>query len=121
MSVNIFNDGYEFVDNSGMLDQEQPTNAQLMAIVDSEIEELRNSLEENNAVETLDGIIDSIVTLVTLAYRCDHAYTQEELEGAWKEIQRSNMTKTIDPLYVDGKLQKGLYYTPPNLSKVLFG
>lgn len=116
----IFEDGYEFLDNAGFFepDVDTATNDQLLEIVTSEVSELRHAMGANDAIETLDGGIDIIVATTTLLLRL--GFTVAELEAAWDEIQHSNMTKTIDPTIVNGKLQKGDYYVAPRLDRVYF-
>lgn len=66
-----------------------------------------------------DGIVDSIVVLIGLGYSMGL-----DMEAAWQEVHRSNMAK-IDPetgqvlKREDGKVQKPLGWTPPDMVKIV--
>lgn len=113
----IFEDAYTFLDAATLLDNDPATPRQLVDIIKSEVGELEEAISQFDTVETLDAIVDIIVTAATAGLRM--GFTVGELTDAWNEVQRSNMTKTVVPTVIDGKLQKGNYYTPPNIAKVL--
>lgn len=68
-----------------------------------------------NEVEQLDAVMDLIVVLIGYAYSMGW-----NVEGAWKEVIRSNMAK-VDPATgmvrrrEDGKILKPEGWTPPAL------
>lgn len=75
------------------------------------------ALEELNAdarVELLDALCDQIVTAVGVAYMMGM-----DIEGALAEVNRSNWSKFEGGVPVfneQGKIAKGVQYTPPELS-----
>ena len=96
-------------------------------LVDEEHEELNIQLEKAKAFlkanrhvtievrrEILDAIVDSIYVLIGMAITFGF-----DLEGAFKEVHASNMSKLGDgdkPIYrSDGKVMKGPHYKPPYL------
>lgn len=115
--ANVFEDAQTFVTEAG-LDKVLASNKQLLNIVYSEVNELEAALADNDWIETMDAIIDSIVTLATLGVR--FGFTADQLSAAWDEVQRSNMSKTIAPEVIDGKLQKGPHFVAPNLADIVF-
>lgn len=83
-----------------------------------EIEELNDALAGGGYQATTgvaDAIVDSLYTLIGLGLGLG-----VDLEGAFAEVQRSNMTKLgADgrPIYrEDGKVLKGPNFTPPDLT-----
>lgn len=121
---NPFKDQAKFMEacgqTTGVVNESQ---AQLYSkLVEEEfIEELCPALEASNELEVMDGVIDTLVTTigVGLSY-----FTAEQLEAAWAEVWRSNMSK-LDPVTGqairrgDGKVLKGPGYFRPDLSKIL--
>ena len=79
--------------------------------------EYRGVLEELSAdarVELLDALCDQIVTAVGVAYMMGM-----DIEGALAEVNRSNWSKFKGGVPVfneQGKIAKGVEYTPPELS-----
>jgi predicted HAD superfamily Cof-like phosphohydrolase len=75
------------------------------------------ALEELSAdarVELLDALCDQIVTAVGVAYMMGM-----DIEGALAEVNRSNWSKFEGGVPVfneQGKIAKGVEYTPPELS-----
>ena len=78
------------------------------------------ALEELSAdarVELLDSLCDQIVTAVGVAYMMGM-----DIEGALAEVNRSNWSKFEGGVPVfneQGKIAKGVEYTPPELSKYI--
>ena len=100
-------------------------------LVDEEHEELNVQLEIAKAFlganqhvpievrrEILDAIVDSIYVLIGMAITFGF-----DLEGAFKEVHASNMSKLGDdgnPIYrSDGKVMKGPHYKPPYLDRYI--
>ena len=75
------------------------------------------AIEELNAdarVELLDALCDQIITAVGVAYMMGM-----DIEGALAEVNRSNWSKFEGGVPVfneQGKIAKGVQYTPPELS-----
>ena len=75
------------------------------------------TIEELSAdarVELLDALCDQIVTAVGVAYMMGM-----DIEGALAEVNRSNWSKFeggVPVFNAQGKIAKGVQYTPPELS-----
>lgn len=82
-------------------------------IIMSEVDELRVALEDGDDVETADALIDIVFATLSCADRW--GYPLQEL---WDEVVRSNMSKVGAPI-VDGKLQKGLNFSAPDIASIL--
>ena len=71
-------------------------------------------LTESQRIQILDAICDQIVTAVGAAYMMGM-----DIEGALAEVNRSNWSKFEGGVPVfneQGKIAKGVEYTPPELS-----
>lgn len=71
-------------------------------------------LSERQRIQLLDAICDQIVTAVGVAYMMGM-----DIEGALAEVNRSNWSKFEGGVPVfneQGKIAKGVQYTPPELS-----
>ena len=71
-------------------------------------------LTERQRIQLLDAICDQIVTAVGVAYMMGM-----DIEGALAEVNRSNWSKFEGGVPVfneQGKIAKGVEYTPPELS-----
>lgn len=77
-------------------------------------EELKELMDADTLVDELDGIIDSIWTLI--GYGLARGY---DVQGAWNEVARSNLAKIHSNGQcikdVNGKVVKPAGWTPPNL------
>lgn len=72
------------------------------------------ALSERQRIQLLDAICDQIVTAVGVAYMMGM-----DIEGALAEVNRSNWSKFEGGVPVfneQGKIAKGVQYTPPELS-----
>ena len=72
-------------------------------------------LKEGDKIELLDALCDQIVTAVGVAHMLGM-----DIEGALKEVNRSNFSKFENGLPVfngQGKIAKGKDYTPPSLER----
>lgn len=73
----------------------------------------------HRSANVVDGIVDTIVTLIGLGYSMGI-----DMEAAWQEVHNSNMWK-IDPKTLkvnrreDGKILKPEGWVPPDLVKVV--
>lgn len=85
-------------------------------LVEEEIQEFDDGITNKDDVETIDGIADSIWVLIGYAHSKGW-----DIEGAFNEVTRSNMSK-IDAetgkvlKREDGKVQKPASYSPPDLT-----
>lgn len=98
-----------------------PQRVQLrLDILEEEVRELREAVENNDLVETLDALCD-------IQYLLDGAFLEFGLhkfrQAAFEEVHASNLSKMgADgrPVYrADGKVLKGPGYFRPNLAGVL--
>ena len=90
-------------------------------LLQEELDELKEALENNDLVETLDALID-------LQYVLDGAFLsfgmQDAKEAAFNEVHRSNMSKLGEdgkPIRRegDGKVMKGPNYFKPDMSQFI--
>ena len=99
------------------------TNELRINLLAEELDELKESLAQNDIVETLDALID-------LQYVLDGAFLSFGLHDvkdiAFAEVQRSNMSK-LGPdgkpirRESDGKVMKGPNFFEPDLSQFIKG
>lgn len=82
-------------------------------ILQEEVSELRNALESEDLVGICDGLGDVLYVVYGTAVACGI-----DMSDIFKEIHRSNMTKT-PPSTSTGKAIKGESYSPPNLNSFL--
>lgn len=90
-------------------------------LLQEELDELKEALENDDMVETLDALID-------LQYVLDGAFLsfglQNAKEAAFKEVHRSNMSKLGEdgkPIRRegDGKVMKGPNYFKPDMTQFI--
>jgi predicted HAD superfamily Cof-like phosphohydrolase len=92
-----------------------------LTLIEEEHQELKDAVANNDRVEALDAILDTIVVLVGAAHSLG-----VDAEGGWNEVIRSNMSK-VDPASgkllkrADGKVLKPEGFTPPNLVPFVHG
>jgi predicted HAD superfamily Cof-like phosphohydrolase len=108
------------VHNGPNLSCEQ-TKALRINLLQEELDELKEALANNDALETLDALID-------LQYVLDGAFLsfglQSVKDAAFDEVHRSNMSKLGEdgqPIRrpEDGKVMKGPNYFKPDLGKFI--
>ena len=96
-------------------------NTLRISLLQEELDELKEALDNNDVVSTLDALTDLQYVLdgafLSLGFG-QHKYT------AFNEVHRSNMSKLGEdgkPIYrkEDGKVLKGPNYSPPDLSTVI--
>lgn len=78
---------------------------------------LIDSMQPKDNIELLDALCDQIVTATGVAYMMGF-----DIEGALKEVIRSNNSKMVDGKFEfddNGKIVKGEGYSPPNLNTYL--
>jgi predicted HAD superfamily Cof-like phosphohydrolase len=90
-------------------------------LLQEELDELKEALDNNDYVETLDALID-------LQYVLDGAFLsfgmQNEKDAAFNEVHRSNMSKLGEdgkPIRRegDGKVMKGPNYFKPDMTQFI--
>jgi predicted HAD superfamily Cof-like phosphohydrolase len=88
-------------------------------LIAEESQELIDAITANDAVETLDALIDIIVVATGAIHSLG-----ADAEGAWKEVMQTNFAK-IDKetgkvrKREDGKVLKPTGWTPPSLEQFL--
>ena len=96
------------------VDDELVDTAILYKIKHSEYIGVLEKLSADARVELLDALCDQVVTAVGVAYMMGM-----DIEGALAEVNRSNWSKFEGGVPVfneQGKIAKGVEYTPPELS-----
>lgn len=84
-------------------------------LIAEEVNELSDAIKQEDAVETLDALIDILVVTIGAVHSMG-----ADAEGAWKEVMASNLSK-IDPVTgtvrkrEDGKVLKPANWRAPNL------
>lgn len=87
-----------------------------VALIEEELAEFRNAGEAENLVEVSDALAD----LLYVVYGTAVTYGID-LEPIFREIHRSNMTKSgeCERSRRDGKVSKGSTYEPPQIEPIL--
>ena len=89
-----------------------------LALIDEEVQELRDALEAQDIVEIADALTD----ILYVVYGAGHAFGIP-LDECFDEVQRSNMSKLGEngvPIYdTNGKVMKGPNYSGPKLSPII--
>lgn len=91
-----------------------------LKLIEEEVAELREAVEAQDEVETLDAICDILVTVFGLAAKAD---LSDVVQDGFNEVMRSNWSKLDadgNPVYYEnGKIGKSDQYTPPDLRRVI--
>jgi len=101
-------------------DQVQPFNQQALLygdLIREEFYELMYAMREMDIVEIADACADLKWVIEGLCHSLGIP-----LQQVWDEVNRSNMSKTVDGKLIkreDGKILKPDTYSPPDISKVL--
>jgi predicted HAD superfamily Cof-like phosphohydrolase len=82
------------------------------ALLDEEVEELREAVAAFDIVKIADALADIayVISGTAVTYGIP-------LDAVLAEVHRSNMTKTNTP--AEAKLVKGLHYEPPRIAEIL--
>ena len=89
------------------------------ALINEEVTELKEAINNNDQVETLDALIDILVVTIGAIHSLG-----ADAEGAWKEVMSTNFAK-IDSesgkvrKREDGKVLKPLGWKGPELTQFL--
>lgn len=89
------------------------------SLIDEEVTELKEAVNNNDQVETLDALIDILVVTIGAIHSLG-----ADAEGAWKEVMGTNFAK-IDSesgkvrKREDGKVLKPLGWKGPELAQFL--
>lgn len=85
-------------------------------LIDEEFKELKEAINNNNTVETLDALIDILVVTIGAIHSAGF-----DAEGAWREVMNTNFAKIGNDGKVrkreDGKVLKPVGWTPPELAQ----
>jgi predicted HAD superfamily Cof-like phosphohydrolase len=101
-------------------DQIQPFTQQAMLygdLIREEFYELMYAMREMDVVETADACADLIWVIEGLCHSLGIP-----LQHVWDEVNRSNMSKTVDGKLIkreDGKVLKPDTYSPPDIKSIL--
>lgn len=88
-------------------------------LIDEEVKELKEAINNNDLLETLDALEDILVVTIGAIHSAGF-----DGEGGWKEVMKTNFAK-IDPATgkvrkrEDGKVLKPEGWEPPNLEAFL--
>jgi predicted HAD superfamily Cof-like phosphohydrolase len=112
----MYNDVVKFIE---ACDQEKTKKNQQLynTLIGEEYDEFIEACVENDEVERLDACMDMIWVILGYCYMKGY-----DVQGAWKEVARSNLAK-IDSTTgkvkkrEDGKVLKPEGWTPPNLKE----
>jgi predicted HAD superfamily Cof-like phosphohydrolase len=89
-------------------------------LLDEELEEYGEACESQDMIGIADALADQLYILLGTIQA--HGL-QDKMEEIFDEVHRSNMSKLGDdgkPVYrADGKVLKGLNYSPPQLAEIL--
>ena len=84
------------------------------ALINEEVTELKEAVNNNDQVETLDALIDILVVTIGAIHSMG-----ADAEGAWKEVMMTNFAKIGEDGKVrkreDGKVLKPTGWIPPDL------
>jgi predicted HAD superfamily Cof-like phosphohydrolase len=88
-------------------------------LINEEVTELKEAINNNDQIETLDALIDILVVTIGAIHSMG-----SDGDGAWKEVMKTNFAK-IDKetgkvrKREDGKVLKPVGWTPPELAPFL--
>ena len=89
------------------------------ALIDEEVTELKEAVNNNDQVETLDALVDILVVTIGAIHSLG-----ADAEGAWKEVMSTNFAKIDSETgkvrkREDGKVLKPLGWKGPELAQFL--
>ena len=88
-------------------------------LIEEEFKELKEAINNNDTVETLDALVDILVVTIGAIHSAGF-----DAEGAWKEVMATNFAKVDKETgkvrkREDGKVLKPLGWTAPELAPFL--
>lgn len=102
-------DGLQFVSDQPCIPSPEVRKARL-AFIQEELKELEQAFDEENIIKVYDALIDLMYVVLGTNVSCGLPP-----DAGWDEVHRSNMTKIVDGIIKNGKVQKGPNYQPPHL------
>lgn len=91
-------------------------------LAQEELQETHDAMMIEDRVGILDGLADQLYILIGTIIENG---LEDKIVEAFDEVHRSNMSKLGEDgkpvLREDGKILKGPRYSPPDLSKILYG
>ena len=119
--MNVFRDQESFMKSCGQtVDGFNKDQFRLYVdLIAEETTELTDAMAEDNHVEVLDALIDTLVVTIGALHSLG-----VDAEGAWKEVMRSNFSKVDKETGMvrkreDGKVLKPIDFSPPDLAPFL--
>jgi predicted HAD superfamily Cof-like phosphohydrolase len=114
----IFSDQQKFMQACGQSTGEWNADQLYLyyKLIQEEVRELQEAYDNEDKVETLDALIDILVVTTGALHSLG-----ADVDGAWKEVMRSNFDK-VDPRTgrvtkrEDGKVLKPANWEPPRLA-----
>ena len=89
-----------------------------IALIEEELNELKQAIKNNDIVEVADALTD----ILYVTYGAGHSFGIN-LDACFEEVQRSNMSKLDEngkPIYNEyGKVMKGPNFSKPNLKQFI--
>jgi predicted HAD superfamily Cof-like phosphohydrolase len=90
-------------------------------LIDEEVKELKEAINNNDRLETLDALIDILVVTIGTIHSGGF-----DAEGAWKEVMSTNFAKIDSETgkvrkREDGKVLKPTGWTAPDLKSFIKG
>ena len=116
--MNTYHDVKDFMMAAGQTRNDAAQARLYMKLVIEEYTELCNAFEQNDLVEIADACAD----LKWVIEGLEHSL-QLPQQQIWDEVNRSNLSKTVDGVLVKdpltGKVMKPATFSPPNIKKIL--
>lgn len=91
-----------------------PTHDLRLALIDEELDELREAMDAERMVGVADSLVDLLY--VTIGTACAYGI---DLGPIWDAVQAANMAKAGGPVRDDGKRLKPEGWRPPDVAGVL--
>lgn len=129
--VSLLNDSWPHKVEAFRVFYERPVEPDLTALSEDELsihhkiiteewEEFWTAVYSGDLIQSIDGALDTIYTL--LGYLVAIGLKPTQINSCFEEIHASNMTKVDEdgrPVIIGGKIQKTPQYTKPNLEAAI--
>ena len=115
-----FNNAFEIKSNSKFQLISKQSHELEYSMMLEELNEYKKACEEKDLTEVLDAITDMLYLLFGISYK--HGLSVAQLENAFQEVHRSNMSELWDGRVVKndkGKVVKPITFSEPNLRKII--